>query len=55
MEATKILTDRVTDIAAHLRTPLYRNGYFLIASTVITSGLGFIYWAVAARVYRPFP
>jgi O-antigen/teichoic acid export membrane protein len=35
----------------HLRTPLFRNGYALIASTGITSVLGLLYWAIAARFY----
>ncbi len=38
-------------IVAHLRTPLYRNGYALILSTGITSALGLLYWAVAAKFY----
>lgn len=38
-------------LAEHLRTPLYRNGYALIASSVITSGIGFFYWIIAARKY----
>src|SRR4051812_13598498 len=36
----------------HLRTPLYRNGYALILSTGITSALGLLYWAVAAKFYQ---
>jgi O-antigen/teichoic acid export membrane protein len=39
------------DFIAHLRTPLYRNGYALILSTGITSVLGLLYWAVAAKFY----
>jgi len=38
-------------VIAHLRTPLYRNGYALILSTGITSALGLLYWAVAAKFY----
>ena len=38
-------------LMAHLRTPLYRNGYALILSTGITSALGLLYWAVAAKFY----
>ena len=38
-------------ILSHLRTPLYRNGYALILSTGITSALGLLYWAVAAKFY----
>jgi O-antigen/teichoic acid export membrane protein len=43
---------KVTEFLAHLRTPLYRNGYALMFSTGITSVLGFLYWAVAARTYQ---
>src|SRR4051794_18578789 len=39
-------------IVGHLRTPLYRNGYALILSTGITSALGLLYWAVAAKFYQ---
>jgi O-antigen/teichoic acid export membrane protein len=38
-------------IASHLRTPLYRNAYALMASNLLTSSLGVAYWAVAARLY----
>ena len=30
----------LADLVAHLRTPLYRNGYALMMSTAATSGLG---------------
>lgn len=39
-------------VMEHLRTPLYRNGYALILSTGITSALGLLYWAVAAKFYQ---
>jgi O-antigen/teichoic acid export membrane protein len=35
----------------HLRTPLYRNSYALVANTVVSSGLGVLYWLVAARLF----
>ena len=38
-------------LVAHLRTPLYWNGYALILSSGATSGLGMIYWIVAAQAY----
>lgn len=41
---------RLTD---HIRTPLYRNGYSLILSAGLTSGLGFVYWVLAAHLYPP--
>ena len=40
-------------LTAHLNNPLYRNGYALILSVASTSGLGFIYWILAARTYSP--
>jgi O-antigen/teichoic acid export membrane protein len=36
---------------ARLQIPLYRNGYALVASSGLTSGLGLVYWLVAARAY----
>ncbi len=45
-------TVKVDQFIAHLRTPLYRNGYALMISTVITSALGLLYWTIAARVYQ---
>ena len=37
----------------HLRAPVVRSGYALIISSVVTSGLGAVYWFVAARRYDP--
>lgn len=45
-------TARFDEFVAHLRTPLYRNGYALMISTGVTSLLGLLYWAIAARVYQ---
>lgn len=39
----------LNDLILHIRTPLYWNGYALIVSTALTSGLGLVYWAVAAH------
>lgn len=36
-----------------LRLPLYRNGLALVISMVATSGLGLLYWALAARNFSP--
>jgi O-antigen/teichoic acid export membrane protein len=38
-------------IIAHLRKPLYRNGYALMVNAVFTSLLGVLYWVIAARFY----
>jgi O-antigen/teichoic acid export membrane protein len=35
----------------HLRVPLYRNGYALVINSAATSGLGMLYWILAARYY----
>jgi O-antigen/teichoic acid export membrane protein len=34
-----------------LRDPLYRTGYALVANTVGTTVVGFVYWVVAAHLY----
>src|SRR6476469_9699056 len=47
----KAKTALVAQVYSHLRTPLYRNGYALTLGSLITSGLGIIYWAIAARYY----
>ncbi len=36
---------------SHLAEPLFRNAYALILAELLTSGLGIIFWAVAARLY----
>lgn len=33
------------------RDPLYRNSYYLMANTIVNSGLGFVFWMLAARFY----
>ena len=38
-------------VLAHIRTPLYRNGYALLINAVGTSALGVLYWIMAARFY----
>jgi len=38
-------------LLAHLRDPLYRNGYALVFSSTGASALGILYWLVAARLY----
>lgn len=41
------------EIIERISIPLYRNAYALIASTILTSGLGFVYWILAAQLYPP--
>ena len=38
-------------IVDHIKSPLYRNSFFLMANTVVTAGLGFFFWMVVARFY----
>lgn len=38
-------------LITHLRTPLYRNAYALMVSAIMSSGLGMLYWFLAARFY----
>ncbi|MEZ4673800.1 MAG: hypothetical protein R2932_06085 [Caldilineaceae bacterium] len=40
-------------LISHLSLPLYRNGYALLFSGVTSSGLGLVYWLLAARFYAP--
>ncbi len=42
-----------TELKQHIDDPLFKNSYFLIATTVIGSILGFIFWVLAARFYTP--
>ena len=39
-------------LGQHLKDPLYRNSYFLMANTAVTSALGFAFWIVVARFYN---
>jgi O-antigen/teichoic acid export membrane protein len=41
----------IQSIVEHIKSPLYRNSFFLMANTVVTSGLGFFFWMVVARFY----
>ncbi|HEY3181859.1 MAG TPA: hypothetical protein VGJ77_03415 [Gaiellaceae bacterium] len=40
-------------VAAHVRTPVVRDGYALVLNSAITAVIGLGYWIVAARVYPP--
>lgn len=41
----------VDRVISHLRMPLFANGYALVLSSGAMSGLGLLYWAIAARLY----
>lgn len=40
-------------LSQHYKSSLYRNAFYLMANTLIASALGFIFWIVAARFYKP--
>jgi O-antigen/teichoic acid export membrane protein/aminoglycoside phosphotransferase len=40
-------------LAAHVRTPLYRDGYALVLNSGLTAVLGLVYWLIAAHDYIP--
>lgn len=41
----------IQSVVEHIKSPLYRNSFFLMANTVVTAGLGFFFWMVVARFY----
>lgn len=48
---TSLIKRRIQSIKSDIRNPLYRNAYALMLNTAITSFLGVVYVAVAARLY----
>jgi O-antigen/teichoic acid export membrane protein len=44
-------TAAVRSAVLHVRTPLYLNAYALIASNLLTSALGVVFWSLAAHLY----
>lgn len=40
-------------LTAHFNLPLYRNGYALLLSGILSSALGMVYWFLAAHTYSP--
>jgi O-antigen/teichoic acid export membrane protein len=40
-------------VGAHLRVPLYREGYALVLNQALTSMLGIVYWVLAAHHFSP--
>jgi O-antigen/teichoic acid export membrane protein len=40
-------------LRSHLRVPLFRDGYALVANEGVTAALGLVYWLIAAREYSP--
>lgn len=40
----------INQIRTHLRTPLFLNSYLLLIMRVVSTGFGFLFWALAARM-----
>lgn len=38
-------------VSKYWKDPLYRNSFFIILSSIISAGLGFIFWILAAKLY----
>jgi len=45
------ISSTILQIKQQIRDPLYRNALFLMATTIVTTGLGFFFWMVIARFY----
>ncbi len=43
--------DRIGALIQHVRIPLYRNAYSLVLSSVLTAGIGVVFWILATRLY----
>ena len=43
---------RYRTLYRQIKDPLYRNSIFLMANTVVTTGLGFFFWIIIARFYN---
>jgi O-antigen/teichoic acid export membrane protein len=43
----------IQGVRAHVRDPLYANGYVLVANAGASALLGFLFWIVAARRFAP--
>ena len=49
---SEVLASRlVSRTRAHLSEPLFRNAYSLMVNSIMSSGLGLVFWIVAARIY----
>lgn len=45
------LPKNFSEIRKHLKEPLIRNSFFIMASSFIAAGFGFFFWMIAARLY----
>ena len=45
------LPKNFSEVRQHLREPLIRNSFFIMASSFVAAGFGFFFWMIAARLY----
>jgi O-antigen/teichoic acid export membrane protein len=50
--ASNLLMKYLPLLRQQIRHPLHRNSLFLMASTIVTSVLGFVFWVIIARFYN---
>lgn len=53
VEGLGLRTDTTGWIRESLRTSLFRNSFFLLATSGLGSILGFVFWIIVARAYAP--
>jgi O-antigen/teichoic acid export membrane protein len=51
MNAT--LQEQFGDIRRSLTDPLYKNSFFIMLTSIMGAGFGFVFWMCAARLYPP--
>jgi len=39
------------ELKQHLKDPLYKNSFFIMLTSISTSGFGFVFWMLAAKLY----
>ena len=45
------LPKNFSEVRQHLKQPLIRNSFFIMASSFVAAGFGFFFWMIAARFY----
>lgn len=53
MKLSKVLSFGKKQILLFKNDVLYRNALWLMLGTVVMSGVGFVFWVIAARLYKP--
>ena len=48
-----LIPKNLTEIKHHLHDPLFKNSFFIMLTSISSSGFGFIFWMLAAKLYSP--